>query len=103
MFLKEKSVTPLPIQDHMSHIQAHQEFLASPWALNLPPQGKRMAEMHLEETISLAYMAQKEAEAKALITQPAQLEGANVGQAGMEGMATSPAYLRSINSIGGKA
>lgn len=61
-FLAERYVEPLPQQDHAAHLESHQIFKDSDWAMQLTPQGKKLLEAHLRETWALFYMQQKQLE-----------------------------------------
>jgi chaperonin GroES len=103
LFLQEKYTKPLQHQDHIQHLQIMEEFLASPWIGQLTPQGKKLVQMHKEETLSFAYLAEKQKEQQLMQAemQLQQLEAAlGNQQRGMEGMAPSSTYLRGIEKIG---
>jgi chaperonin GroES len=57
-FLAERAVQPLPTQDHIAHLQSHEAFAQSEWAAQLTPQGKKLLEGHMRETLALFYLAQ---------------------------------------------
>ncbi len=113
MFLREQSVEPLPIQDHLTHLFNHETFMQSEWGTRLTPQGKNVYEAHIKDTLALAYMAeegQKMAQFEAQQGQPIMTEGAptNGGQpdtGGMEGVGNTDLnemlYDRISNAAGG--
>lgn len=56
-FLAERNVQPLPEQDHEAHLISHQNFKDSPqWSEKLTPQGKKLLDGHIRETIALLYI-----------------------------------------------
>jgi chaperonin GroES len=59
-FLAERGVQPLPQQDHALHLQSHQIFVQSAWGERLTPQGKKLLEAHVRETISLLYLQERQ-------------------------------------------
>jgi chaperonin GroES len=60
-FLAERDVKPLPQQDHQQHLQSHAAFKETEWADQLTPQGKKLLEGHIRETLSLLYLQAQEA------------------------------------------
>jgi len=106
LFLQKKYTKPLPHQNHMAHLQELANFEMSPWNDQITPQGKQLIQMHKQETLSLAYLVakqQEEEQAKALAVQTMIQEAVRNGtqQGGMERMADSAPYIRSIEKIGG--
>jgi hypothetical protein len=63
-FLAERGVQPLPEQDHQAHLLSHrifQDIMADQpkdGELELSPQGKKLLEAHIRETMSLRYLQQ---------------------------------------------
>jgi len=96
LFLSEKSSIPLETQDHIGHIQILDEFMMSPWANELTPNGKNMATLHREQHMSMAYL-QSEKEKEAMMGENgANMGGLPSGQGdiggGMAGMDSQPMY-----------
>lgn len=96
-FLRDVSVKPLPQQDHVHHITNHKAFQASVWFNQLTPQGKKVFEAHMRDTLAFLYLAQEQAlkEQVQLIGKRQQLEGVlNAGRSvrpgGMEGVEPPP-------------
>lgn len=61
-FLAERWVDPLPHQDHGAHLESHRAFEGSPFAQQLTPQGKKLLEGHIRETLALFYLQVKQSE-----------------------------------------
>lgn len=75
-FLKETAANIHPAQDNFAHMEAHQIFAQSVWGQQLTPQGKKLLEAHLQETMAAAYMQSQ--------------GGMNAIPGGVQGMAGSP-------------
>jgi hypothetical protein len=59
-FLRDVNIAPLPHQDHATHLQSHRIFEASDAAQQLSPQGRKILEAHIKETIALLYLQQQQ-------------------------------------------
>lgn len=94
-FLAERYVNPLPVQDHGAHLEAHREFEQSDFAQQLTPQGKKLLDAHIRETIAMFYMQLKESEEaarneEALIARDAGMAGGSVYPGADTGIGESP-------------
>ena len=63
-FFTEQPGNVLPQQDHQWHLSIHQAFLEQDtlFSSKLTPQGKKLAEMHVQATLAALYMQQREQE-----------------------------------------
>lgn len=63
-FFIEKSANLLPTQDHNWHLQIHRAFLEQDtlFSNELTPQGRKLAEQHVQATIAALYMQRMEQE-----------------------------------------
>ena len=76
-FIKEQAAQLHPAQDNVAHLGAHEVFSQSIWGQKLTPQGKKLLDAHMQETVSAIYLQ-------------SQQRGMNVNAGGMPGMATAP-------------
>lgn len=56
-FLKEVKAELLPEQDHQAHYAEHLIFRDSEWGQALSPQGKKLLEAHIKDTLAAMYLA----------------------------------------------
>jgi len=56
-FLKEVKAEVIPEQDHQAHYAEHLIFRDSEWGQALSPQGKKLLEAHIKETLAAMYLA----------------------------------------------
>jgi chaperonin GroES len=94
-FLAERYVNPLPRQDHQDHLTSHRVFENSQWATQLTPQGKKLLDAHIKETMALLYLQ---------IAQRQEAEGAinELNGGGLPGVA-EPAVLEGTPETTGGA
>jgi hypothetical protein len=91
-FLAERGVNPLPHQDHSAHLESHEAFRDGDYSQRLTPQGKKLLDGHIRETIAMQYLQLK------------QLEGElneQAGQVGLQGLANEPVYQGDVGEFGG--
>lgn len=86
-FFLEKQANILDEQDHMWHLQIHRTFLEQDqvFSRELTTEGKKLAEMHVQETISKLYLQRKQQEmamAKAAVGGQAPPGGPPMGRGG---------------------
>lgn len=92
-FISERGVSPLPDQDHEYHLISHIEFKENmaeqpeDSLISLSPQGRKLLEAHIKETMSLLYLQQ---------------ERNNVEQAGYGGLEVAQDYPQLQEELGGE-
>lgn len=102
LLLQEKPIDPHPDQDHLQHLQDHENFKNSMWAEQLTPMGKKMLEQHMMKTLSYLYISERQRQDEQ--SQIESMGGMNAGPGfdggGAQRMVSPGTYAKAISSIG---
>jgi chaperonin GroES len=94
-FINERGVQPLPEQDHEQHLLSHNIFKESDWMEQLTPQGKKLLEAHIRETMSLLYLQQR-----GLLNEAIETDFEGVIPSGIQGVAGAPLREGAFEGVG---